>query len=467
MNAQRINDTNWFLDDKDLFDLLTGLSVNKDGKRGYFSCDYKGKGVFLKFFKEKGFVGYIRNKLLPRGRKEYSAGKKLLALSITTPQPLGYGISDRGSSIIQERIEGDTLINLFLKSKERKDFLLRLTQLLRELKKGKVVHNDLHLNNIIVSNNDLYLIDLHKMQFKRYFTLKDEISNMSHAVTMLYGDMTEEEKAFFFRQYPRQDIRTYVEKEMARLWKRWIIKKQKRAFENTSKIIVSGDYVCIRGKEVSHHGALPDLLKKDKKIIVERFDDHIRKNYRNRRRLKLAWKNHVVLKYLNLNITPEAYFMKNNSLFSWGYIAMEDLKGSGIELDRYLDKTYDSANSGEKRSFLDKFLLFLVFLFKNKIAHRDLKACNIFALKENRFLLLDVEDILFTAIDEERLKSMLVQLNTTIPKRISIRDRIRVFLKVTKALNMDKKQIFKDIQIESLKREIVYEGSSGLCRESW
>ncbi len=467
MKAQKLNSIKWFLDDNELIAVLDNLPLQEKARRGYFTCDYKAGKVFIKFFKEKGIYGFIRNRVSPRGKKEYLAGKRLLSLAVMTPQPLGYGISDRGSYIIQEQIEGDTFVNVFFKSKDRSGLLLKLADLLRVLNRQGAAHNDLHLNNIIIHNENLYLIDLHKMQIKGHISLKDEVSNLSHAITMLYSDMTEDEKILFFSRYGEQDMRMPVEEEMARLWKRWIRKKQERAFKNTSKMIVNGDYVCVTGVKMPVDGNLLQLIKKDKKIIVERYGDHIRKYYRNRRRLQLAWKNHVALKYLDLRATPEPYLAKRPSLFSRGYVAMEDLTGSGIELDRYLDKTYDNMGKGEKAAFIEEFSRFLAGLFKKKIAHKDLKGCNIFALNDGGFLLLDVEDILFTVIDRERLKRMLVQLNTTIPKRISIKDRMRFYLKVIKGVNIDKKQVFKDVQKESLKMEIVYEGMSGLQRESW
>jgi tRNA A-37 threonylcarbamoyl transferase component Bud32 len=467
MKAQRLNDINWFLDDNGLIVALDNLPLQEGARRGYFTCDYKNRHVFIKFFNEKGVYGFIRNKVLPRGRKEYLAGKRLLALSVTTPQPLGYGISKRGSYVIQERIEGDTFFNVFHKSKDRKGLLLKLADLLRILTIQRVVHNDLHLDNIILHNDNLYLIDLHKMQIKGYLSLKDEVSNLSHAITMLYDDMTADEKNYFFSKYGKQDIRPSVEKEMGRLWERWIRKKQERAFRNTSKMVVRGNYNYMAEAEILTAGDPVQIIKKDKKIVVERHIDHIRKYYRNRRRLQLAWKNHVTLKYLDLRITPEPYCVKRPSLFSQGYIAMEDLAASGIEFDRYLDNNYDLMDKDKKTAFIEEFSRFLALLFKNKIAHRDLKGCNIFVLNDGGFLLLDVEDILFNVIDEERLKRMLVQLNTTIPRRISINNRIRLYLKAIKGINIDKKQVFKEVQKESLKNEIVYEGKSGLRRECW
>ncbi len=82
-------------------------------------------------------------------------------------------------------------------------------------------------------------------------------------------------------------------------------------------------------------------------------------------------------------------------------------------------------------------------------------------------MLLDVEDIRFRALDEEALKRMLIQLNTTIPGRIATSDRIRFFLQFTSPMKLNKRAIFKAVVRESTKREIVYEGVGGLKREEW
>ena len=159
--------------------------------------------------------------------------------------------------------------------------------------------------------------------------------------------------------------------------------------------------------------------------------------------------------------------MKLPILSSEGYIAMEDMGYKGIEFDRFLDGKYDGMNFIERKILIDGFTLFLQSLFRQRIIHRDTKGCNIFVLNDRHFILLDVEDIAFEEIREETLRRMLVQLNTTIPKRISIKDRMRFFLKLTSSVKIDKKRLFRDIVKASLESNIVYEGIGGLKIEQW
>jgi hypothetical protein len=254
---------------------------------------------------------------------------------------------------------------------------------------------------------------------------------------------------------------------MDRLAARWVRRKKERAFKETSKILLRGNRLYIAGVEDCGAGIFVDLIKKDRKVRVERYTDHIRKIYRDKRRLERAWRAHVVLTYMGLGVAPKAFYVEMPHGAAQGYIAMEDLKGTGEELDRYLDRQYNSMSENQKRLLEDRLSGYFLMLTRKKIVHKDVKACNVFVPTDGDFVLLDVEDIRFRALDEQALKRMLVQLNTTIPKEVGTRARIRFFVKFTSTMKVDKRAIFSSIVKESLKREIVYEGVDGLVREEW
>ena len=457
----------WHLKDSALVEFVKGFSHEEGRKRSHFVFEHNGRKIFIKFFKEKGLYGLVRNRVSPRGKKEFCLSGKLISLSIPTPEPLGYGISDTGSYVIHEWIDGSTFVDVYEAGDTGIVLLLKLADFLNELKQRHIRHNDLHLNNIIHKDGSLYLVDLHKMQIKNVFSLGDEISNLAHAITMVYHDMTEEEKDAFFQRYGDKDIRVPLEAELKRLRHRWIRKKMERAFNDTSTMTTDGNYVYIAGFEAYGKGGLLSVIKEDKKVKIERYNDHLRKTYRNKRRLDRAWKNHIALKYLNIRITPQAFFVKKPSFAEKGFIAMEDLAGKGEELDRYLDRRYDRLSAHERRTFIYKLSAFFVYAIKQWVIHRDMKACNIFVSEDDNFIFLDVEDIVFREMDEETLKRMLIQLNTTIPKKIPAGDRIRFFLKLSAPLKMKNKSLFRKIIAESLSSKIVYEGVSGLRIEDW
>ncbi len=458
----------WSLeDDEDLIALVEGLTEGAGPKRTHEFRIQGGRDLFIKYFVEKGFAGFVRNRVIPRGKREYLLGRRLSSRSILTPHTVGYGLGKRGSFILQERIEAKPFKSAFDEDQERERLLDGLALLLKRLRTERIRHNDLHLENIMVARDGLYLIDLHKTDVLRVrFSRSDELMNMAHALTMIYDRMTEAEKNRFFSVYGRPDIRPLAEKALRALWHRWIDSKKRRAFSTTSKLVVSGDRVYVRGREAGGKGAFRELIKTDRKVRVARHDDHIRKTYSNRRRLKRAWQAHVVLEYLEMDVLPQAFYVQRASLFRSGYVAMEDLHGHGVEMDRFLDREYDRMSYGQRRRFTHALSGFFNRLLEKGVAHKDLKACNLFVLSDG-FRLLDVEDVAFAVPCEETLERMLTQLNTSVPERISVSDRIRFFLKMTDPFSFDQKRLFRNVAQASRDEEIVYEGVSGLKKESW
>ena len=163
-------------------------------------------------------------------------------------------------------------------------------------------------------------------------------------------------------------------------------------------LVASRGRVIVRGMEEKTRGAYLSTIKKDRKVTVERYSDHVRKIYTHKRRLHRAWKHHVILEYMRLFIAPRPYCLHQASASASGYVAMEDLTGKGEELDRFLDRNYDGMSRAAWRGFVDTLSSFLVSALNKRITHADLKACNIFVLQTGAFLFLDVEDLDFSGL---------------------------------------------------------------------
>lgn len=459
--------SSWFLIEEGLAPVLEQYSHPGNKRRHYAVFDFRGTKIFVKSFLESGFVGCIRRMLCSRGKVEFTIGGRLSDLGISTPKVFGYGTAHNMSAVVEEYVDGPSLLYEIKREPDHRHLLTLLANLLKELSLKHVRHDDLHLDNILVRNDRLYLIDLHNTRIRKSFGEKDEISNVMHALGMIYDDIPVDERDFFFDRYAcSMMMKDKIEKSITNLKHQWVINKKKRAFRNTSILNVSSDYVYIKGSESEANGEFVSFLKKDKKTKVELYSDHIRKVYLHKRRLKKAWENHVVLAYLGITVAPTAYCMKLPK-FTPGYIAMEDLGHKGIELDRFLDGKYDHMSYSEKIEFVNGLASFLLSLFRKRILHKDMKGCNIFVLYDGHFILLDVEDFVFHEIATDELKKALVQLNTTIPKRVSTIVRIRFFLKIVSPFTLEKKRLFREVVKESLGQSIVYEGTAGLKVENW
>ena len=262
-------------------------------------------------------------------------------------------------------------------------------------------------------------------------------------------------------------MRQAVEAGLRAQWKTWIDSKKKRAFSTTSKLVAKGRRVYVRGREGEARGQFRELIKKDRKVRVERWSDHIRKIYAGRRRLARAWETWAALQYVAVDIVPRPFFVEMPSLLRGGYIAMEDLGARGEELDRFLDRRYDAMDLTRRRAFIDGFCAVPCGTFED--GHRP-------EGPERRvtFLCWPTDSgsstwriSLFSRPARRTWCRMLVQLNNSLPARIAAADRIRFFLKLTRPFPFDEKRLFRAVAAKCAEGEIVYEGVSGLKRESW
>jgi tRNA A-37 threonylcarbamoyl transferase component Bud32 len=457
----------WFLEEPALLDALTDLAFENVARREHVVREYGEGRLFLKFFAERGLVAQIRNLLMPRGRREYQLSLRMRSLSIPTPRVFGYAKAPQGSCVVQEWINGEPLLRALGQDEKRPNLLGALADLLNLLKTKGVRHNDLHLENILVSDGNVVLIDLHKAKVKAGLSRADHLHNVAQALAMIYDGMTEEEKKAFFARLDGQELRAPTEAQLEGLRKRWVERKAFRAFRSTSKLFASGDRVFVRGREERAAGASVKVLKKDRKVLVERFSDHVRKVYRGHARLRRAWQNHVVLEYLGLAVTPQPFFVSRAGVFRKGFVAMEDLGPKGEEFDRFLDRRYDVMSRAERTQLVQRLSGFLVTLLKQSIMHKDLKACNMFVVDEEDFRLLDVEDFVFERPNFDTLVALFVQLNTTVPKRMLISDRVRFVRLITKGLGFDDRKVLRAVARASRGSQIVYEGVAGLKEEAW
>jgi len=458
----------WFLEDDRLLPILKDLTHPRGERRSYRVYESHGQKVFIKTFSEKGVAGRIRSLFAPRGKKEFIIAGRLASIGIPAPIPLGYGIGDRVSAIAEGFIEGTTLLMLMKEDPDREKLLNQLADFLLLLKENKVRHDDLHLDNILVSGMVFHLIDLHKVSIRRSFSDDDELANLTHALGTIYYDISPREKGIFFSRYAAgPEMRKKTTDAVEALRGRWVVNKMTRAFRDTSVVRRQGTDLFIRGREECAGCAYVATLKSDRKVKVERFADHVRKTYSGTKRLKTAWRNHVALEYMHKTVTPAAYCAVIPARGANGYIAMEDVTGRGEELDRYLDRNYDAMDVKRRKLFIDALAAFFQDAMRWNITHRDLKACNVFVLDSGGFLFLDVEDIRFTRVTAQVLKKAFCQLNNTIPKRISARDRIRFFLRLASLIDIDRKKLFREVSAGSLNKPIVYEGASGLVTDKW
>jgi hypothetical protein len=168
-------------------------------------------------------------------------------------------------------------------------------------------------------------------------------------------------------------------------------------------------------------------------------------------------------------ITPLALLEQSRfGFFQRAFLLMESPTGY-IELDRYMIRTFGGTSNyekGGKGAFLPALASFMAKLYQLKIAHRDLKTCNIMVKEKTdgwKFCLIDMDDIqLYRAVTKKRLIQELVQMNTSTPLFIDKRDRIRFLVRYLKLIGKYKaKDILQNVIRGSRGRELVYVSPEG------
>ena len=141
----------------------------------------------------------------------------------------------------------------------------------------------------------------------------------------------------------------------------------------------------------------------------------------------------------------------------------------GEEMDRHICKGFSGFE--EKRVFIKSFARWFSQLHQKGIYHQDMKACNILVSKNGQvwnFKLLDLEDVLLDEkINEKKLFKNLLQLNTSTPKIITTRGRLRFFKEYMRLNPIIKEQkvFLQHLMEESKKRGMVYVSPQGVVSE--
>ena len=159
------------ISEKSLMDIFL-LSNNKiedanncqENNYGRFKIEYKNKICVLKFW-----IGInIDEKKLSECRKVLNfknSIEKIKYSNINSPSIIEYGYISAGGVLyfIYEYIEGETIDNYFkndLQENIAENLAIKLINNIQNLHHLGIYHGDLHPENIIVNNNELYLIDL-------------------------------------------------------------------------------------------------------------------------------------------------------------------------------------------------------------------------------------------------------------------------------------------------------------------
>ena len=476
--------------------------------------------LFLKRYKIRGLNEGLKYFFVPsKARREWAMTHLALRRGIPTPLPLAMG-ERRGRGVLREAFlitqaisSSLPLIEAIREKRGNEDYALKVARLISKVHEVGLFHRDLHAGNILVKKDEgrLYLIDLHRSKPLRRMSVRRRLWNLAQLYYSVGGWLSAEGKKTFLQIYDEKgdifqerfaEVLTKIERLQERIHRRHMKSRTKRCLKNSG-----GFFVTKRNgwRMWSKRGWQPEwlleviwkhrdcliekkegLMKDDRRTAISLFEFMGKricvKEYRcngistrlkeltRRSKARKGWLmgNGLAVRGIE-GVTVLALVERKRWGFRQGaFLIMESPPGY-IELDRYMVKAFDPLDhdrSKKKRAFLKAWASFMAKLHQGRIAHRDLKTCNIMVKEEKNewhFGLVDMDDIrLDKDVPKRTLIKGLVQINTSTPLFVEMRDRLRFLAQYLKLIRKYKvKDILSEVIRGSQGRKLVYISPEG------
>jgi tRNA A-37 threonylcarbamoyl transferase component Bud32 len=474
--------------------------------------------LFLKRYKIRGVREQLKYIFFPsKAQKEWEMA--CLARRSGIPIPLAVAIGERHKGgmlqdayLITQAISPSLPLIELISEGDQKDLLFRAARLLRQIHEAGLFHQDLHAGNILVGMEEkkLYLIDLHRSRSLGSVSKQRRLWNLAQFFYSLKKWLSAEDKKTFLQWYDEEE-NTFTEGLDAglrkikrleeRIYQRHMKSRTKRCLKDSGGFFVGREegwrIWARRGWKVEELLTIierhEDILAKGKKGAIK--DDRRAaialfnykktricvKEYRykgalqqlkevfRRSKARRGWLmgNGLVVRGIE-GITPQALLERRR----WGvlqeaFLLMESPPGY-VELDRYMVRHFGASHyeGDRKGAFLNALAGFMAELYLLNICHKDLKTCNIMVREEQngwRFSLVDMDDLqLDKKIHKRRLLKALIQLNTSTPLFIGMKDRIGFLIQYLQLIRRDDiRDIAKRVIKGSGGRQLVYVAPHG------
>jgi len=469
--------------------------------------------LFLKRYKIRGFKERLKYLAVPsKARREWEIARRALRKGIPTSMPLAMAERRTGRFlrdaflITQAIIPSSPLIELFPEGGHG-DLLAYAARLIKGMHDAGLFHQDLHAGNILVESKEkeLYIIDLHRSRFVRRLSKQRRLWNLAQFFYSLKGSLSPEDKEAFLQQYDKEKLTFQdgfaeglqkIDRLEERLYRRHMRSRTKRCLKDSGGFyIAQDDSWRIWARRGWESQALLKLIKKHQNIVAKDTAGLIKndrrsaislfnymktricvKEYRyqgglgrikdcfRRSKARRGWLmgNGLVVRGIG-GIVPQALLERRRRGFPQDAFLIMETPSGYVELDRYMVETFGaSPHKGAKKSaFLAALAGFLTELYLLKIAHGDLKTCNIMVREEHdgwKFGLVDMDDIrLDKNIRTRRFVKELIQLHTSTPLFMGMDDRITFLSRYLRLIGRnDIRDIMHKVINGSRGRQLVY-----------
>ncbi len=438
---------------------------------------------YVKIYNPDTLLEKIRNFLSPRTLHEAYLLKQLQYSGIPVPEVKEHIHRKEASALITRAIFPAKGLHEVEKDAQIRIMLGMCVDLINH----GYHFTDMHAGNIILDEKDTpFLVDAYEIIPCRRITPKNAASLLAQAAN-IYNLSGKDLDPYLSRIDAIADpgklkrrIRSLSQSFRNARVKRWI----RRSFREGSFSCIrdNGSYLAMvrRGLTLdldsvmnAHRANISlrnNVYKFQDKTQLSRVGDYCVKSYKETARLatpyaKRSWKGALTLLFNDIPVAdPVALvlFRDRKSMLITKALDQPDL-------DVLIDSEYDRISPDDRQRTAKAFGSLIGALHKRKIYHADLKASNIKAdLSGPNFFFLDTDRVeqRRTLSRRKRLKN-LVQINTSIPLRVSRGDRM-VFLEAYCAVTGDDpRDMFRRVWKLSSGQEVVYRTLAGDRVERW
>ena len=194
-----IEGVHWFAEDENILEELPSILAHPDRKelkknkyRSIFEIPTP-KPKVIKIYDDPRLSQKVKERLsTSHAGKEWAAAKRLKEMGVGTIQGIAYGEKREGhwvksSALLMEEVEDsksltEILTDRSLSPTNMNDLIQKLSEIVHRMHQAGICHRDLHGSNILVSGNELHILDLSTIWYLSWFPERAKEKNLEKLI---------------------------------------------------------------------------------------------------------------------------------------------------------------------------------------------------------------------------------------------------------------------------------------------